>query len=140
MLFRSGWELAKSSYNWVLAAPGASALVKGLADYDLGLLYFLVPGVDKLQDLPRLDKAIDFFNQYKSAKGTAQGASWPSDIDDLLGQAQIARRNAVAAAAGAGGTAPKGGPTAAPKPTAAATTPPAPKPSTTPPAPSACKL
>jgi Tfp pilus assembly protein PilF len=127
-----GWELAKASYGWVLAAPGASSLVKGLADYDLGLLYFLVPGVDKLQDVPRLDKAIDYFNQYKSAKGTSQGASWPNDIDDLLAQAQIARRNAAAGAAGAGGTTPKGGPTAAPKPTT--TTPPAPKPSATPPA------
>jgi Tfp pilus assembly protein PilF len=127
-----GWELAKASYGWVLAAPGASSLVKGLADYDLGLLYFLVPGVDKLQDVPRLDKAIDYFNQYKSAKGTSQGASWPNDIDDLLAQAQIARRNAAAGAAGAGGTTPKGGPTAAPKPTT--TTPPAPKPSAAPPA------
>lgn len=129
-----GWELAKASYNWVLAAPGASSLVKGLADYDLGLLYFLVPGVDKLQDVPRLDKAIDYFNQYKSAKGTAQGASWPNDIDDLLGQAQIARRNAAAGAAGAGGTTPKGTPSAAPKPTA--TTPPAPT-ASVPPKPSA---
>ncbi len=138
-----GWELAKASYNWVLAAPGASPLVKALADYDLGLLYFLVPGVDKLQDVPRLDKAIDFFNQYKSAKGTSQGASWPSDIDDLLGQAQISRRNAAAGAAGAGGTTPKGGPTPPPKPTATTPPPPAasagPKPSaaTPPPPPSA---
>ncbi len=119
---KQGWELAKGEYTWVIAAPAAAPLAKGLAYYDLGLLYFLVPGADRLADVPRLDKAIDNFNQYKSAKGTAQGASWPGDVDDLLAQAQTARRNAQAAAQGAGGTTPKG---TAPKPTAAPTPAPA---------------
>jgi Flp pilus assembly protein TadD len=122
-----GWERAKKQYLWVLASPESPSLVKALAQYDLGLLYFLVPGVDKLADVPRLDKAIDYFNQYKAAKGTAQGPSWPNDIEDLLAQAQTSRRNAEAAAKGAGGTTPKGGATPPPKPTATA----APKPTTT---------
>jgi Tfp pilus assembly protein PilF len=130
-----GWERAKAEYNWVLAAPKASALVKALAQYDLGLLYFLVPGVDNLQDVPRLDKAIDYFRQYQASKGTSQGASWPNDADDLLAQAQTSRRNAEAAAKGAGGTTPKGtaAPTATTPPKPTATTPPKPT-ATTPPA------
>ena len=95
---------AKSQYNWVLGAPGAAAQLKALAQYDLGLLYFLTPGIDGLGDPPRYDKSIDYFNQFKAAKGAASGPSWPSDADDLIEQARRAKTAAAAAGTGAGGT------------------------------------
>jgi Tfp pilus assembly protein PilF len=104
---------SKKEYLWVLAAPGASAQTKALAQYDLGLLFFLTPGLDGLTDVQRYDRSVDYWNQYKGAKGTATGSSWPADADDLIEQARRARNAAAAAGGGGGGTAPKS-PTPAP--------------------------
>jgi Tfp pilus assembly protein PilF len=104
---------AKKEYLWVLSAPAASAQTKALAQYDLGLLYFLTPGLDGLTDVQRYDRSVDYWNQYKGAKGTATGASWPADADDLIEQARRAR-NAAAAAGGGGGAATPKSPTPTP--------------------------
>jgi Tfp pilus assembly protein PilF len=123
---------AETEYKWVLAAPKSSANMKAIAQYDLGLLYFLTPGINGNTDVQRYDRAISYFNDYKSAKGTASGASWPADVDDLLDQARRAKTVAQAGGTGAGGTTPKPTPkpTTAPTPTPVPTT--APKPSATP--------
>lgn len=115
---------AKEQYNWVLGSAGAGAQLKALAQYDLGLLYFLTPSIDGLADPPRYDKAIQYFNQFKTAKGTSSGPSWPADADDLIEQAR--RLKLSAAAASGGGGSPK------PKPAPATTT--SSKPTTPPPA------
>ena len=120
---------AKAQYNWVLAAPGAAAQLKALADYDLGLLYFLTDAMDGLAEPPRMDKAIDYWGQYKTAKGAASGANWPADADDLMDQARRRKSSAMAASTGAGAPTPKtaaptatssAAPTASAKPTATA--------------------
>ncbi len=98
---------AKKEYQWVIAATGTPANLKALAQYNMGLLYFLTPGIDGLSNVQRYDKSVEYWNQYKSAKGTASGASWPQDADDLIEQARRARAADAAGAAGAGGTAPK---------------------------------
>ena len=116
---------AKSQYNWVLGSPAAAAQLKALAQYDLGLLYFLTPGIDGLNDPQRMDKAVAYFDQFKAAKGSASGPSWPQDADDLKEQAFRAKSAAAAAGTGAGGTTPKPAtttttsakPSAAPTPT-----------------------
>jgi len=144
---------AKKEYQWVIAATGAPANLKALAQYNLGLLYFLSPGIDSMSNIQRYDKSVEFWNQYKTAKGTASGPSWPQDADDLIEQARRLRAAEAAGAGGAGGTTPKPATTAAPTasappkttaaPTATATTPPktsAPAPTTTaPPAASSAK-
>jgi tetratricopeptide (TPR) repeat protein len=122
---------AKTQYNWVLGAPSAPAQLKALAQYDLGLLYFLTPGIDGLGDPPRYDKAIDYFNQFKAAKGSASGPSWPADADDLIEQARRAKTAAAAATTGAGGGTPKPAPTTSAAPTSSATPTTSAKPTTT---------
>jgi len=119
---------AKTQYNWVVGSTGADSKIKARAMYNLGLLYFLTPGIDGLVDTARYDKSVDYWNQYKTAKGTANSADWPNDADDLIEQARRARAAAAAGGAGAGGTTPK---PATPTPTASA------KPATPTPAPSA---
>lgn len=117
---------AKKEYTWVVSAPAAAAQTKALAKYDLGLLYFLTPGLDGMTDVQRYDEAVKYWNSFKTDKGTASGQSWPADADDLIEQARRARAAAAAGGSGAGGTAPKGG--AAPATTSAkpaTTTPPA---------------
>jgi len=131
---------AKKEYLWVVSAAGAPANLKALANYDLGLLYFLTPGIDGMTDVQRYDKSVEYWNQFKTAKGTASGPSWPSDADDLIEQARRARNAAAAAGAGAGGTAPKPATTTSAKPAApAGSTPPAapPKPTASAAAPAA---
>jgi Tfp pilus assembly protein PilF len=98
---------AKAQYNFVLGSPAAAAQLKALAQYDLGLLYFLTPGIDGLTDPQRMDKAVDYFDKFKAAKGSASGPSWPADADDLKEQAFRAKSAAAAAGGGAGGTTPK---------------------------------
>jgi len=110
---------AKKEYQWVIAATGAPANLKALAQYNMGLLYFLTPGIDGLSDVQRYDKSVEFWNQYKSAKGTAAGPSWPQDVEDLMEQARRARLAAEAAGKGGGGTAPKPATTAPPATTPA---------------------
>lgn len=116
---------AKKEYQWVIAATGAPANLKALAQYNMGLLYFLTPGMDGLSNVQRYDKSVEFWNQYKTAKGTASGPAWPQDADDLIEQARRARAADAAGAAGAGGTAPKAAaPAATPaKPAASAPAP-----------------
>ncbi|MBI2394403.1 MAG: tetratricopeptide repeat protein, partial [Deltaproteobacteria bacterium] len=97
---------AKKEYLWVVTAAGAPAKLKALAQYNLGLLYFLTPGIDGMSDVQRYDKSVEYWNQYKVAKGTAT-ADWPTDADDLIEQARRARNAAAAAGGGAGGTTPK---------------------------------
>jgi len=132
---------AESEYKWVLGSTATlpnMANLKALANYDLGLLYFLTPGINGNTDVQRYDKAVDYWKQYSNAKGTSSGPSWPSDADDLSEQARRAKISAQAGGTGAGGTTPKPAatPTPAPKPTAAPTPAPtpttAPKPSATP--------
>ncbi|MBS2019893.1 MAG: tetratricopeptide repeat protein [Deltaproteobacteria bacterium] len=121
---------AKTQYNWVLGATGAEAKQKARAMYNLGLLYFLTPGIDGMADTARYDKSVEYWNQYKTAKGTANSPDWPADADDLIEQARRARAAAAAGGGGAGGTTPKPA-TPTPTPTASA------KPATPTPAPSA---
>jgi Tfp pilus assembly protein PilF len=113
---------AKAQYNWVLGSAAAAAKMKALAQYDLGLLYFLTPGIDSLADPPRYDKATDYFRQFKAAQGTAKGEGWPTDADDLIEQSIRAKSAAAAAGTGAGGTTAKPAPTttATPTPTTSA--------------------
>jgi Tfp pilus assembly protein PilF len=124
---------AKREYNWVVNASASPAQLKATAQYNLGLLYFLTPNIDAMNDVSRFDKSIEYFNAYKTAKGTASGPSWPSDVDDLLEQARRSKEQAKAASAG--------GTSTAKKPTPAPTTPPAssapPKPATSAPPPTA---
>lgn len=115
---------AKKEYLWVVSSTAAPANLKALAQYDLGLLYFLTPGIDGMTDVQRYDKAVEYWNQFKTAKGTSSGASWPSDADDLIEQARRARNAAAAVGTGAGGTTPKAGTTSSAKP-APSTPPPA---------------
>jgi hypothetical protein len=114
-------------------ASASPAQLKATAQYNLGLLYFLTPNIDAMNDVSRFDKSIEYFNAYKTAKGTASGPSWPSDVDDLLEQARRSKEQAKAASAG--------GTSTAKKPTPAPTTPPAssapPKPATSAPPPTA---
>ena len=98
---------AKKEYQWVISATGSPAQLKALAQYDMGLLYFLTPGMDGLTDVTRYDRAVEYWKMYKSAKGTASGASWPADADELTEQALRARAAAAAGGTGAGGTSPK---------------------------------
>jgi Tfp pilus assembly protein PilF len=98
---------AKKEYQWVISATGAPAQIKALAQYNMGLLYFLTPGMDSLTDVTRYDRAVEYWKMYKTAKGTANAPSWPSDADELIEQAQRARAAAAAGGTGAGGTAPK---------------------------------
>jgi tetratricopeptide (TPR) repeat protein len=127
---------AKEQYNWVLGSPAANAQLKALAQYDLGLLYFLTPNIDGLADPPRYDKCIQYFNQFKTAKGASSGPSWPADADDLIEQARRLKLSAAAAAGGGGSPTPKTATTTttsakpAPAPTPSSTAkPPAPAPS-----------
>lgn len=106
---------AKKEYQWVISATGSPAQLKALAQYNMGLLYFLTPGLDGLTDVTRYDRAVEYWKMYKSAKGTASGASWPADADELTEQALRARAAAQAGGTGAGGTTPKS-PTPASKP------------------------
>jgi len=114
---------AKAQYNWVVGSTGAEAKLKARAMYNLGLLYFLTPGIDGLADTARYDKSVDYWNQYKTAKGTANSADWPNDADDLIEQARRARAAAAAGGGGAGGTTPKPAPTPTPTTSAKPTTP-----------------
>lgn len=98
---------AKKEYQWVISATGAPAQLKALAQYNMGLLYFLTPGIDSLTDVTRYDRAVEYWKMYKTAKGTANAPSWPADADELIEQAQRARAAAAAGGGGAGGTAPK---------------------------------
>jgi Tfp pilus assembly protein PilF len=110
---------AKREYVWVTSAAGAPAQLKALANYNLGLLHFLTPGIEGLSDVQRYDKAVEHWNLYKSAKGTATGPSWPNDADELIEQSRRARASAAAAGGAAGGTAPKAPTPAAPAGSAA---------------------
>lgn len=113
---------AKKEYLWVVSSAGTPANIKALAQYDLGLLYFLTPAIDGMTDVQRYDKCVEYWNQFKAAKGTASGASWPSDADDLIEQARRARNAAAAAGGGAGGATPKATTSAKPAAPAAPTT------------------
>jgi Tfp pilus assembly protein PilF len=111
---------AKTQYQWVISATGAPAQLKALAQYNMGLLYFLTPGMDSLNDVTRYDRAVEYWKMYKTAKGTTNAPSWPADADELIEQAQRARQAAAAGGTGAGGTAPKPAPTPAKPATSAA--------------------
>ncbi len=122
---------AKAQYNWVLGAPAAAAQLKALAQYDLGLLFFLTPSIDGLSDSARYDKSIGYWNDFKAAKGGSNGPSWPSDADDLIDQARRAKTAAAAAGTGAGAATPKPATTTA-APTTSAKASAAPTPTTVP--------
>ncbi|MFI5298007.1 MAG: tetratricopeptide repeat protein [Polyangiales bacterium] len=110
---------AKAEYLWVTSSSLSSPQQKALAQYDMGLLYFLTPNFEGLVDTNRLDKAIDLFTQFNKAKGSASGPSWPADADDLIEQARRAKTVAAASASGGGSTKAKS-PEAAKAPPAAA--------------------
>jgi Tfp pilus assembly protein PilF len=118
-LFGGKGAEAKKEYLWVVAAAGAPAKLKALSQYNLGLLYFLTPGLDGMTDVQRYDKCVEYWNQYKAAKGTASEASWPADADELIEQARRARNAAAAATGGAGGASPKAASSGGAKPVAA---------------------
>jgi tetratricopeptide (TPR) repeat protein len=129
--------VAKKEYDSVLAAVGAPAQLKAVANYDLGLLYFFTPNFEGLNDAARYDKAANYFQQYKSLKGTSAGPGWPDDADAMYNDAVNAKAVVAPTTGAAGAPSAKLPSQPLPAPSATATKPATPASALPPPAASA---